>query len=101
MSDIKAIEDLIKGYSNSKEPSFLVPNLTEDYLAIRPSGKAVSKKKLVDIFNNKYFVAKFSELLKIRNIKIFSETDYGVFTLNAIFSLKCIKIKTFPHFHAS
>ena len=36
MSNIKAIENLINGYAASKDSSFLIPNVTEDFLAVRP-----------------------------------------------------------------
>ena len=42
MSSIKAIEDLINGYASSEDSSFLIPNVTEDFLAIRPSGNPIS-----------------------------------------------------------
>ena len=45
MSDIKAIDDLINGYANSKDSSFLIPNLTEDFLTFRPSNNPISAIK--------------------------------------------------------
>ena len=32
MSNTKAIEDLINGYATSEDSSFLIPNVTEDFL---------------------------------------------------------------------
>ena len=88
MSHIKAIEDLINGYANSKDSSFLIPNVTEDFLAVRPSGNPISAKKLVGMFDSKDLEAESSELIRIHKIEIFSEVAYAVFTLNEIFSFK-------------
>ena len=88
MTDIKQIEDLINGYANSKDSSFLIPNVTEDFLAVRPSGNPISAKNLVGMFDSKDLEAESSELIKIHKIEIFSEVAYAVFTLNEIFSFK-------------
>ena len=88
MSDRKAIEDLINGYANSKDSSFLIPNVTEDFLAVRPSGNPISAEKLVGMFDSKDLVAESSELIKIHKIEIFDEVAYAVFTLNEIFNFK-------------
>ena len=88
MSNIKAIEDLINGYANSKDSSFLIPNVTEDFLAVRPSGNPISAEKLVGMFDSKDLVAESSELIKIHKIEIFDEVAYAVFTLNEIFNFK-------------
>ena len=47
MTNTKAIEDLINGYATSEDSSFLIPNVTEDFLAVRPSGNPISAKGLV------------------------------------------------------
>ena len=88
MKDIKAIENLIYGYADSKDSSFLIPNVTEDFLAVRPSGNPISAKKLVEMFDSKDLVAESSELIKIHKIEIFDEVAYAVFTLNEIFNFK-------------
>ena len=88
MTDIKQIEDLINGYANSKDSSFLIPNVTEDFLAVRPSGNPISAEKLVGMFDSKDLVAESSELIKIHKIEIFDEVAYAVFTLNEIFNFK-------------
>ena len=88
MSDIKAIKDLINGYANSKDSSFLIPNVTDNFLAIRPSENPISAKKLVEMFDSKDLVAESSELIKIHKIEIFDEVAYAVFTLNEIFNFK-------------
>ena len=53
MANTKSIEDLIEGYENSKDSSFLIPNATEDFLSDRPSGNPISAKGLVGMFNSK------------------------------------------------
>ena len=88
MTDIKAIENLIYGYADSKDSSFLIPNVTEDFLAVRPSGNPISAKKLVEMFDSKDLVAESSELIKIHKIEIFGEVAYAVFTLNEVFNFK-------------
>ena len=88
MPDIKAIEDLINGYAKSKDSSFLIPNVTEDFLAVRPSGNPISAEKLVGMFDSKDLVAESSELIKIHKIEIFDEVAFAVFTLNEIFNFK-------------
>ena len=88
MSNIKAIKDLINGYANSKDSSFLITNVTEDFLAVRPSGNPISAEKLVGMFDSKDLVAESSELIKIHKIEIFDEVAYAVFTLNEIFNFK-------------
>ena len=88
MSHIKAKEDLINGYANSKDSSFLIPNVTEDFLAVRPSGNPISAEKLVGMFDSKDLVAESSALIKIHKIEIFDEVAYAVFTLNEIFNFK-------------
>ena len=42
MSSTKAIENLINGYATSEDSSFLIPNATDDFLALRPSGNLIS-----------------------------------------------------------
>ena len=88
MSDFKAIEDLINGYANSKNSSFLLLNVTKDFLAVRPSGNPISAKELVGMFDNKDLVAESSHLVKTHKIEIFGEIAYAVFTLNEKFSFK-------------
>jgi len=88
MSNTKAIEDLIQGYAKSKDSSFLIKNVTEDFLAIRPSGNPISAEGLVGMFNSKDLIAESSELVKTHKIEIFDEIAYAVFTLNEVFSYK-------------
>ena len=38
MSSTQAIENLINGYATSEDSSFLIPNVTGDFLAVKPSG---------------------------------------------------------------
>ena len=69
MSSTQAIESLINGYANSENSSFLIPNATKDFLAIRPSGNPISAQGLVGMFDSKDLVAESSELIKITKLK--------------------------------
>ena len=88
MLNIQAIEDLINMYANSKDSSFLIRNLTEEFLAVRQIGDHIPEKKLVGIFDNKDLIAKSSELFRIKKIEVFIVIDYVFFTLYEIFGLK-------------
>ena len=95
MSDTntKAIEDLINGYANSEDSSFLIPNVTEDFLAVRPSGNPISAEGLVGMFDSKDIIAESSALVKTHKIEIYGEIAFAVFTLNEVFSYKGIQNK--------
>ena len=64
MSSTQAIENLINGYATSEDSSFLTPNATEDFYAVRPSGNPISSKGLVGMFDSKDLVAESKELIK-------------------------------------
>ena len=84
MSSTQAIENLINGYATSADSSFLIPNATEDFLAVRPSGNPISAQGLVGMFDSKDLVAESSELIKTHKIEIYGEIAYAVFTLNEL-----------------
>ena len=88
MSSTKAIENLINGYATSEDSSFLIPNATVDFLAVRPSRNPISAEGLVGTFDSKDLVAESSELVKTYKIEIYRELTFAVFTLNEIFSYK-------------
>ena len=88
MSSTQAIENLINGYATSEDSSFLIPNVTEDFLAVRPSGNPISAQGLVGMFDSKDLVAESSELIKTHKIEIYGDVAYAVFTLNEICSYK-------------
>jgi len=88
MSSTQAIENLINGYATSEDSSFLIPNITGDFLAVRPSGNPISAKGLVEMFNSQDLVAESSVLVKTHKIEIFGDIAYSVFTLNEIFRYK-------------
>ena len=69
MSSTQAIENLINGYATSEDSSFLIPNATEDFLAIRPSGNPISAQGLVGMFDSKDLVAGSLELIKTHKMK--------------------------------
>ena len=88
MSSTQVIENLINGYATSEDSSFLVPNTTEDFLAVRPSGNPISAHGLVGLFDSKDLVAESSQLIKTYKIEIYGVVAYAVFTLNEIFIYK-------------
>ena len=69
MLNTQAIENLINGYATSEDSSFLIPNVTEDFLAVRPSGNPISAQGLVGLFDSKELVAESSELMKTTKFK--------------------------------
>ena len=71
MSSTQAIENLINGYATSEDSSFLIPNATADFLAVRPSGNPISAQGLVGMFDSKDLVAESSELIKTHKIEIY------------------------------
>ena len=88
MSDSQSIKDLINGYTASEDSSFLIPNVTANFLAIRPSGNPISAKGLVSMFDNKDLVAEKKELIKIHRIEISGIFAFAVFTLKEVFIYK-------------
>ena len=68
MSSKQAIENLINDYATSEDSYFLIPNATEDFLAVRPSGNTISAKGLVGLFDSKELVSESSELMKTHKI---------------------------------
>ena len=73
MSSTQAIENLINGYAISEDSSFLIPNATEDFLAVRPSENPISSQGLVGMFDSKDLVAESPELIKTHKIEIYGE----------------------------
>ena len=70
MTNNKLIEDLIEGYADSENSSFLIPNATKDFIAVRPSGNPLSAEGLAEMFNSKDLVAESSALVKTHKIEI-------------------------------
>ena len=79
MSSTQAIENLINGYATSEDSSFLIPNATKDFLAVRPSGNPISAQGLVGMFDSKDLVAESSELIKTHKIEICDDFAYAGF----------------------
>jgi len=69
MSNFKDIEDLINGYATRRDFSFLIPNVTEDFLAVRPSGNPISAQGLVGMFDIKDFVQNHQNISKPMKLK--------------------------------
>ena len=86
MSNTQAIENLINDYATCEDSSFLIPNTTEDFLAVRPSGDPIYAQEWVWMFNSKDLVSESSELIKTHKIEIYGDIAYAILTLNEIFS---------------
>ena len=88
-SDSQQIEVLIKGFANRAEnKSFLIPNVTDDFLAIRPSGNPITAEALVGMYNNPDLIIELSELVKIHRLEANSDWGFSAFTLKEAFSYK-------------
>ena len=88
-SDSQQIEALIKGFANRAEnKSFLTSNVTEDFLAIRPSGNPITAEGLIGMYNNADLVIERSELVKIHRLEANSDWGFSAFTLKEAFSYK-------------
>ena len=83
------IEALIEGFANrSENKSFLTSNVTDDFLAIRPSGNPISAEALVEMYSNADLVVELSELIKIHRLEENSDWGFSAFTLKESFSYK-------------
>ena len=88
-SDSQQIQALIKGFANRAEnKSFLTSNVTEDFLAIRPSGNPITAEGLIGMYNNADLVIERSELVKIHRLEANSDWGFSAFTLKEAFSYK-------------
>jgi len=88
-SDSQQIEALIKGFANRADnKSFLISNVTHDFLAIRPSGNPIAAEGLVAMYNNDELVVDLSELVKIHRLEANSDWGFSAFTLKEAFSYK-------------
>ncbi|KGG14178.1 MULTISPECIES: DUF3804 family protein [Prochlorococcus] len=83
------IEALIKGFANRAEnKSFLISNVTDDFLAIRPSGNPITAEALVGMYSNADLLVELSELVKIHRLEVNSDWGFAAFTLKEAFSFK-------------
>ncbi len=88
-SDSQQIEALIKGFANRAEnKSFLTSNVTEDFLAIRPSGNPITAEGLVGMYSNADLVVELSELVKIHRLEVNSDWGFSALTLKEAFNYK-------------
>ncbi|WP_320663919.1 DUF3804 family protein [Prochlorococcus sp. MIT 1223] len=88
-SDSQQIEALIKGFANRAEnKSFLISNVTEDFLAVRPSGNPITAEALVGMYSNADLIVELSELVKIHRLEEYSDWGFAAFTLKEAFSYK-------------
>lgn len=84
----KEIEALIIGYTNSKDNSFLIPNTTNDFLGVRPSGNPITAEGLVEMNKSADLIVESSKLKKIHKIEANEDWGFAAFTLNEVFSFK-------------
>ena len=88
-SDSELIEDLIRGFANRAEnKSFLISNVTDNFLAIRPSGNPITAEGLVRMYDNADLVVELSELVKIHRLEANTDWGFAAFTLKEAFSYK-------------
>ncbi len=88
-SDSQQLETLIRGFANRADnKSFLTSNVTEDFLAIRPSGNPINAEGLVQMYTNADLVVELSELVKIHRLEVNSDWGFSAFTLRESFSFK-------------
>ena len=88
-SDPQKIEYLVKGFANRAEnKSFLISNVTGDFLAIRPSGNPITAEELVGMYNNSDLVVVLSELVKVHRLEAYSDWGFAAFTLKESFTYR-------------
>ena len=88
-SDSQQLEALIQGFTDrAKNKTFLPANVTDDFLAIRPSGNPIAAEGLVGMYDNADLVIELSELVKIHRLEANSDWGFAAFTLNEVFSYK-------------
>ena len=88
-SDSQQIEALVNGFANRAEnKSFLLTNVTDNFLAIRPSGNPITAEALVGMYSNADLIVELSELVKIHRLEEYSDWGFAAFTLKEAFSYK-------------
>ncbi|WP_269622621.1 DUF3804 family protein [Prochlorococcus marinus] len=88
-SDSQQIEALIRGFANRAEnKSFLLSNVTDHFLAVRPSGNPITAEGLVGMYNNADLIVELSELIKIHRLEANLDWGFAAFTLKEEFSYK-------------
>ena len=88
-SDSQQIKALVKAFTDrSQNKTFLTANVTDDFLAIRPSGNPITAEGLVGMYDNEDIVIEISELVKIHRLEAYSDFGFSAFTLKEAFSYK-------------
>ena len=88
-SDSQQLEALIQGFTDrAQNKTFLTTNVTDDFLAIRPSGNPITAEGLVGMYDNADLVINLSELVKIHRLEANSDWGFAAFTLREAFSYK-------------
>ena len=88
-SDLQKLEALINGFTDrAQNKTFLPANITNDFLAIRPSGNPITAEGLAGMYGSKDLVIELSELVKIHRLEANSDWGFAAFTLKEAFSFK-------------
>ena len=66
----------------------MTSNVTQDFLAIRPSGNPITAEGLVGMYSNADLVVELSELVKIHRLEANLVWGFAAFTLKEAFSFK-------------
>ncbi len=88
-SNSQHLEALIHGFTDRyQNKTFLTANVTDDFLAIRPSGNPITAEGLVGMYDNADLVIEVSELVKIHRLQANSDWGFAAFTLKEVFRYK-------------
>ena len=88
-SDSQQIEALIQNFTDrAQNKTFLTANVSDDFLAIRPSGNPITAEGLVGMYDNADLVIELSELIKIHRLQANSDWGFAAFTLKEAFCYK-------------
>ena len=84
-SDLLQLDALIQGFADrAQNKTFLIANVTDDFLAIRPSGNP----GLLAMYDNADLVMELSELVNMHRLGANSNWGFAAFTLKEAFSYK-------------
>ena len=88
-SDLQQLEALIQGFADRAQNKIFLPaNTTNNFLAIRPSGKPITAEALAGMYDSADLVIELSELVKIHRLEANSDWGFAAFTLKEAFRYK-------------
>ncbi len=86
---LEALIHLIQSFADrSQNKTFLPANTTNNFLAIRPSGKPITAKGLAGMYGGDDLVIELSEVVKIHRLEANSDWGFAAFTLKEAFIYK-------------